>query len=198
MAWEIDYMPQINPRAIAFLESIIRSDWKVFEYGSGQSTIFFARRVAEMVSVEHHPHWVKFVSELLAADGLDIKYLNFSLAPAEPGRDPSDPLTYSYAEHDVADWKPYVTAIETYPDSYFDLVFVDGGPRSSCIYHAHSKVVSGGYLLLDDSERKWYCENLIHLFNGWQRRDFMDRKGMARVLSKATFWRRNVPVSQSA
>lgn len=190
MAWDIDYMPQINPRAIAFLESIVQSDWKVFEYGSGQSTIFFARRVAEMVSVEHHPHWVKFVSETLDAEGLDINYLNFSLGPAEPGRDPSDPLNYSYADHDVADWKPYVTAIDTYPGSHFDLVFVDGGARASCIYHAHSKIAAGGYLLLDDSERRWYYEKLIDLFNGWKRRDFMGRKGMARALSKATFWRK--------
>jgi len=146
-----------------------------------------------VVSVEHHPHWFKFVNETLDAEGLSISYLYFTLGPAEPGRDPGDPLNYSYAEHDVADWRPYVTTIEAYPDSYFDLVFVDGGPRSSCIWHAHSKVAPGGYLLLDDSERTWYCEKLIHLFDGWQRHDFESMKGT--VPSKATFWRRDVSPS---
>ena len=186
----IDYMPQINPLAIEFLESIVQPDWKVFEYGSGQSTIFFARRVAEMVSVEHDTTWVNWVNEQLTKDGLAIKYLYLPPAPGEGGRDPSDPLSYCHTAHGAANWKPYVSAIDAYPDSYFDLVFVDGGARSSCIWHAHSKIVPGGYLLLDDSERTWYCEKLMHLFNGWQRHDFIDKKGMAQVMSQATFWRR--------
>ncbi|MFN8076496.1 MAG: hypothetical protein U0Q15_13915 [Kineosporiaceae bacterium] len=40
---------------------------RVFEYGSGASTIWLARRCATLDSVEHHAGWAQRVRELLAA-----------------------------------------------------------------------------------------------------------------------------------
>lgn len=187
----IDYMPQINPKAVEFLKGIIRPDWKVFEWGSGQSTVFFARRVAEMVSVEHHPDWMRQISDLLSADSLEIQYLFRASIPDIGKRDASDPLSYRCDEGDTADWKGYVSAIEAYPNLYFDLVFVDGGARLSCMWHAIPKVAPGGYILLDDSERPWYWKPIVTHLCSWQKREFMSRKGgHLHPLSKATFWRR--------
>lgn len=186
----IDYMPQINPKAIEFLESIIRPDWKVFEWGSGQSTVYFARRVAEMVSVEHHPAWVEEVGNLLSVDGLEIDYLFVPAVPDAGLRDHTNPLCYRCGEGDTADWRDYAMAIEPYPDLHFDLIFIDGGARLSCLFHAITKVAPGGYILLDDSERGWYWKPLAHELARWVGRVFMGRKGMARSLSQATFWRK--------
>jgi hypothetical protein len=186
----IDYMPQITPDAIAFLESIVQPDWKVFEWGSGQSTVFFARRVAEMVSVEHHPDWVRTVKNLLSPESLEITYLFREAIPDMGERDPDDPLCYRCGEGDTADWKDYVTAIETYPDSYFDLAFIDGGARLSCLWHAMPKVKPGGYILLDDSEREWYWSVLEEMLATWGKSVFPGLKGMAEQPSEATFWRK--------
>lgn len=191
---EIDYKPQINPRAIRFLESIIRPEWKVFEWGSGQSTVFFARRVTLIASVEHDVTWVGLVNSLLGDFKLRVDY-NYVEPKAFTGtRDPSDPMSYICGPYDthgvVCEWEDYVTVIEKYSDGFFDLVFIDGGARLSCLFHSFKKVVPGGYILLDDSERSWYWKPIGCMFRTWEKREFMDRKGMARCLSKATFWRK--------
>lgn len=172
----IDYKPDLNFRALRFLESIIEPGWKVFEWGSGQSTIFFAKRVAVMASVEHDPVWARIVLRLLSEDDLEIAYR--WLPPARG------------SGLDQGDWVEYVMAIEAYNDNFFDLVFIDGGARLACLRQAIPKVKPGGYILLDDSERRWYWKTLEAVLSPWEKRVFMDRKGCARMLSKATFWRK--------
>ena len=69
----------------------------------------------------------------------------------------SDPNINSFS------FKKFVTTIDQYPDHYFDLVFVDGRARNSCIKHAIPKVKNGGYILLDDSDRKSYQKGKDYL-----------------------------------
>ena len=41
--------------AVARLDGLIRSDWRMVEFGSGKSTLWFAERVASLHSIEHDP-----------------------------------------------------------------------------------------------------------------------------------------------
>ncbi|QNH55640.1 MAG: hypothetical protein H2674_14390, partial [Limnospira indica BM01] len=45
-------IPWYTYPAIEFIENKISSDFKVFEYGSGQSTLWWAERVLKVISVE--------------------------------------------------------------------------------------------------------------------------------------------------
>ena len=52
-----DERPWITFPAIEFLERTLTRDMRVFEYGAGGSTLFFATRVKEVVSIEHEGAW---------------------------------------------------------------------------------------------------------------------------------------------
>lgn len=163
--------PFINPRATEFLESILLPDWKVFEWGSGHSTVFFAARVALIVSVEHNSKWARDTAGRLNTHSLEAD-LNFV------------PLI-------LDGWREYVAIIGGYSDEFFDLIFIDGKARFSCLRHAIPKVKPGGYIMLDDTERYCHRELLGQMLDNWERREIMWRKGgPVKPLSKTTFWRK--------
>ena len=58
-------MPWITFAAITYLKQVLSPDMRVFEYGTGGSTLFFARRVAEVISVEHDPVWYEQLREII-------------------------------------------------------------------------------------------------------------------------------------
>ena len=53
---------------------------------------------------------------------------------------------------------PYVTAIDEYPDHFFDLVLVDGRSRKFCLEHAITKTRPGGFIVMDNSSTQEYLE----------------------------------------
>src|SRR5262245_16177519 len=63
-------VPWFSYSAIDFLEGFLKPNMAVFEYGSGGSTVFFARRVKSVLSVEDNSQWFEWVSRRLRADGL--------------------------------------------------------------------------------------------------------------------------------
>jgi hypothetical protein len=56
-------IPWITYPAIRFLEPRIKKNFRVFEFGSGLSTLWWAKRVSQVVSVEHDKEWHRLVSE---------------------------------------------------------------------------------------------------------------------------------------
>lgn len=62
--------------------------------------------------------------------------------------------------------RPYNQIIETYSDQYFDLILVDGRDRVKCVQSSITKLKSGGWLVLDNSEREYYDKG-IDLMKDW-------------------------------
>lgn len=56
-------LPWMTYDAIAFLEEITSEENNVFEWGSGGSTIFFAARCKQVISVEHDKEWSKILKK---------------------------------------------------------------------------------------------------------------------------------------
>jgi len=145
--------PWIVPESLDYLKSIVQPHWYVFEWGSGGSTIFFARHCRHIISIEHHKKWHTWTSEKLRAEGLARKAT----------------VLYVPGVKDVpheARFEHYSNAILDYPDKHFNLVFVDGeaSSRGYCVTNALAKVRPGGYLLLDNSN--WLKRDI-----GWPRKD---------------------------
>ncbi len=144
--------PWIVPAAIGWLGRRIRSDWSVLELGSGRSTAWFARRARHLISLEDNEHWYPRTRERLAAAGLSN--VDLRLRPVE-------------------DFPREVAAL---PDASFDLVVMDfleapGVTRIDALRPAREKVMPGGLLLLDDSDRPGYAE-AYELLAGWRQRRF--------------------------
>jgi len=53
--------PWISYQAVEEIERLIRTDWRVLEFGSGMSTIWFAERVSFVLSIESDPGWSEWV-----------------------------------------------------------------------------------------------------------------------------------------
>ena len=50
-------LPWMNYPVITLLEQWLKNDFSVFEYGSGYATLFYARLVKNVTSVEHNDGW---------------------------------------------------------------------------------------------------------------------------------------------
>lgn len=126
---------------------------KVFEYGSGASTVWLARRSGSVDAVEHDDAWAQRVRELLAATpGLRCQPVVH--VPQVPRS--QDPRVASGAPSGRGlDFEAYVHAIDS-TSGDLDLVLVDGRARAEVLLHVLDRVGQGGVVLLDDAQRPRY------------------------------------------
>ena len=156
-----DRRPWMNFRVIEWLESSLRSEMHVFEYGSGGSTLFLAERVAQVVSIEHDEGFYAFMAKQLQHEGMsNCTYTLSTPEPMESGGVPPygcTGFTSEWPAHGTMNFEAYVKTIDAYPDRSFDLVTVDGRARPSCVLRALPKIKDGGWLLVDNMERARYA-----------------------------------------
>lgn len=194
-----DFLAEARPwmcfPAVERLDQFLTSESRVFEYGSGGSTIYFAQRVREVVSIEHEPSWYSRVRAELAHRQLaNVRYdlLEPELDAGFKRDGIADPSAYVSDDEQYAGktFKSYAQAIRSFPDNYFDLVVVDGRARPSCILNARDKVRLGGILLLDQSERPYYLETSSALLDParWSRTRYMAPLPYSLHFTEATFF----------
>jgi len=157
---EEKHIPWIVFESYDWIQSILKPDMNIFEWGSGGSTLFFAKNVNKIISVEHVKEWHGHVKKAL--DDLNIQNCDYFLIEPEGTLNEND-LNYDingfsslYKSFRGMSFEKYVKKILEFPDNYFDIVFVDGRSRISCINLALKKIKQNGYLILDNSERKSY------------------------------------------
>ncbi|MFN8530018.1 MAG: hypothetical protein U0670_15560 [Anaerolineae bacterium] len=154
-------MPWIVFGAIDFLDECLKTcpNPRVFEYGSGGSTLYWLRKGAACVSVEHDPVWCQIVQARLSdiEKHVDLRLIEAD-APTSNKLDPANPADFASADLQYLDrpFKQYVQQIDPFPDNTFDFILIDGRARTSCLLHSLSKVKPGGYIILDNSDRDYY------------------------------------------
>ena len=126
--------PWLTPLAIQFLNAWLKPTDRGLEFGSGRSTLWLARRVAHLTSVEHAPAWYEHTRQALSAQSL--ANVDYHLASCE-GNDPS----------------AYVAMASQFPAQSLDFVLVDGVFRDACANAALDKLAPGGLIILDDAHR---------------------------------------------
>ncbi|MCQ8118230.1 hypothetical protein [Methylomonas rosea] len=193
----LDEKPWMSFPVIKFLEKIINNDFRVFEYGSGGSTLFFSQRVKELVSVEHDRNWYQVVKEMLANRGcinINYKLVIPTYTDHYDHALVSIPDAYISADDNSVgmSYEDYSKTILAYPDNYFDLVVVDGRCRPSCMFHSLNKVKVNGFLLLDQSERKYYLEKMESYFkeSDWSKVSISGPLPYSLHFTKATFFKK--------
>ncbi len=147
-------LPWWTYRATAFVERWLqgRNEARVFEYGSGASTVWLARRAPTVYSVEHDAGFASVLRPLLPDPSVLIQ--------CEARADPT-PQVPSRKEPN-REFFEYVHAIDEVSGD-FDLVVVDGRARIACVQMAMGRLKPGGLILLDDSWRREYREGLARL-----------------------------------
>lgn len=165
--------PWINAGAVRWIASRLRPDMVGFEWGSGRSTAFFARRVSRLVSVEHKAKWRRRVAALLAEQGIANVECRFVPPGDDPGRPEARPAVWRATDHvpRKPEFAAYADAILDFPEQSLDFVSIDGRARVECALNAFSRLVPGGFLVLDNSEWEKYAP-IFAAVPDWDRLDF--------------------------
>lgn len=134
----------------AFLDSR-QGNARVFEYGAGASTVWLAKRAAEVVSVEHDERFWESMQPLFAKHtNVEVLLVPPATASGEAGEVRSERAGY-----ERSDFAAYVSALDRC-DGMFDLIIVDGRARNACLAAAMSHLSADGMIVFDNSNRRRY------------------------------------------
>lgn len=191
-----DARPWMTFAAWEFLQGWLRRDMSVFEWGSGGSTIFFARNAGRVTAVEHEEAWAAQVRAAIAERGIDnarLEHFSPELDAAAAGWETADPSVFASSGEVFRgqSFRRYVTFIESFSEASFDLVVVDGRARPACIRHGMARTKPGGFLLLDNAERAHYARAKALLDPArWELHDFTGPGPYCRQFWQTLAWRR--------
>jgi hypothetical protein len=122
-------MPMYTYPCYEWLDSIDWTDSKVYEFGTGYSTIWWQNKKADYYGVEDNKEWYDRIKK--SGFKNKVKY--------EP------------------DLKKYIKTIYDY-DFKFDVIVIDGQVRFDCIKPALEKIKDNGMIIFDNSDWHKSCK----------------------------------------
>jgi hypothetical protein len=138
-------IPWLTYPFIDFIAPRLSNQLTVFEFGAGNSTLFFAKKVKEVFSVEHNKDWYNRISKQI-----------------------QDNVNLVYKEID----EEYPKSIQSL-NKKFDIIIIDAEERVNCVKNSLGALTDAGVIVLDDSERSEYKEAIDFLrINGFKQLDF--------------------------
>jgi predicted O-methyltransferase YrrM len=148
-------MPWWTYAAADAVEGFLRSrpDARVFEFGSGASTVWLARRAAEVTSVEHDAEWFA----LLAPRLRDVGNVDYRLVEPDPVDAPEHGYRSMKSGYRGRTFGAYARSIAD-GEGPFDLVVVDGRARAACLREARRHLRPDGLIVFDNAHRRRYRE----------------------------------------
>lgn len=121
-----DPIPWYTYPAIEYLESFDFKNCDVFEFGSGNSSLYWAKRSRSVCSVEDNQDWFEVVSKKNLGNQTILNR---------------------------ADKTSYVNSLPE-QEKLFQIIVVDGNWRYECVVEAINCLINGGMIVLDNSDRK--------------------------------------------
>jgi hypothetical protein len=126
-------VPWMNYSMVELLRERLDKTHRLFEFGSGFSTCFYAEHCKSVTSVEYDRAWLELVRETIPENATII---------------------YQSSDTDG----DYCRTIRHQLDD-FDVVVIDGRDRVNCITQSLYRLSDVGVLLLDDSDRAEYADS---------------------------------------
>jgi len=123
----------LTPEAVAFLDKWLGRNHVGIEWGTGRSTLWLARRIGRLTSIEHDPAW--FERTCRGLDKLSVGRVRILMRETSA--------------------QDYAGITDEFEDGGLDFALVDGvsALRDACTLAAISKIREGGLLILDDAQR---------------------------------------------
>ena len=130
-------LPWWSYKAIEYVNSIIEGK-KIFEYGTGGSTILFSKKAKSIVAVEDDRKWMDKVQSRLE----ELNILNVEVILAE--YDFKNPVDFEQSEY-----------IRTVDKEDFDIIIIDGQDwsfqeRIKCFKYVEPRMKAGEFIIVDD------------------------------------------------
>ena len=160
-------IPWYSYSSIKFIKQRLKNSFDVFEFGSGNSTLWYAEKVKSITAVEHDKNWFENVSKRLPSNA---EIIHRSL-------DDNGEYAKEVLNNNI----------------FFDIIVIDGRDRNNCVKHSLSKLKNNGVIIFDNTQREKYTLSIEFLIsNGFKRIDFT---GMLPIVSHnnttTIFYRKN-------
>ncbi|MFV9484344.1 hypothetical protein ACNI3T_10910 [Christiangramia sp. ASW11-125] len=131
-------IPWFTYPCFRFLNTRLKKDLKIFEFGSGNSTLWFSKNSQKVFSVEHDKEWFEKLKIDLSNRG-NVDYVHRTLTNGD-----------------------YKNEILEY-ENFFDIIIIDGRDRVNCIFNSLGALKKSGVIILDNSDRDRYLEAISFL-----------------------------------
>lgn len=161
--------PWTTQASIKTFKMILNRSMIGFEYGSGNSTIFFAGRLKRLVSIEHNSEWHHVVNNWLRKKKINNVDYQFIPQNESSKNNFSFYEDYQLSKSDFqirSEYSNYFSYINKFDNDYFDFIIVDGRARVECSLNAIPKLKKGGIFVLDNSDRDRY-KPVFKVLNNW-------------------------------
>ncbi len=123
-------IPWYTYPSIDFINEHLKPEFEVFEFGSGNSTLYWAERCSHVTSCEHDLKWYEMLKSRL-------------------------PENVSYLFHELESGGDYSKAAKNC-GRRFDIINIDGRDRVNCAIESLSALKDGGIFIWDNSDRERY------------------------------------------
>lgn len=157
--------PWLTAASVRILESWLRSEDCGLEWGSGRSTLWFARRVKGLISIENDETWYHLVRSRMSEQGVQNVDLRFCPGDAS-----------------------YLAVAGELPPESLDFALVDGLARDRCALTALACLRPGGLLVLDNAN--WFLPCDSRAPNSRRPGEGPASALWARFLAQTHVWRR--------
>lgn len=152
-----EVIPWYTYAFIKFIQERIQPHFEVFEFGCGNSTIWYGERVKQVRAVEHDTLWYDKMKAIMPSN-VDLIF---------------HPLASDEYINEV--WRA---------DKKYHIIIVDGRRRSECLLASASALKEDGVVILDNSEREEYQKAIeVVKVQGYKKLDFW---GIAPVAANNT------------
>lgn len=171
--WLHPETPWTTQASIEIFEKTLDKGMMGLEYGSGKSSLFFAKRIKHLTSVEHDEKWYSLISQTFKKKG--ITNVDYKLI-AKKNNDKHE-ATYTFYEDYNLDknsfkimtsYHDYFSFAKTFPNNSLDFIMIDGRARVECALNAIPKLKKDGIFVLDNSDRSRY-KPIFHVLENWPR-----------------------------
>jgi hypothetical protein len=156
-------VPWMNYNVISFLEGRLTKDMRLFEYGSGYSTLFYSNLVKEVVSIESDIDWYNRMKKLIS-DNVQLYHVDFKK---------------------ISEYCGYINKT----DKKYDVVVIDGRNRNLCVKNAIDSLSEKGVIIFDDTSHAEYSEGVKDLLNhNFRKLDFEGLKACGFGLDRTSIF----------
>ena len=123
-------VPWFTHPAIEFFNERLSKEMTLFEYGGGNSTLYFSRHVGYVTTVEHNQEWFEHLQRS-SPENCAVIYRELEYGGA-----------YANTSHETG--------------KRYDIIVVDGRDRVNCAQQATEALTDSGVIIFDDFERERY------------------------------------------
>jgi len=160
-------LPWMTYPAIDFLKTRIGKEMSVFEYGCGESTLWWSKRVKEVTSVENDKFWYGNIAARIP-ENVNLLHID---------------LEYGGS---------YSSKISEYKNC-FDIIVIDGRDRINCARNCLGALKTDGVIIWDNSDRQEYESGYNFLYdNGFRKIEFAGFSPIVNIKSETGVFYREI------